>query len=166
MKNQLECLPDTMITAVGPISQKCLDHKLNQFLEVCAYVRDLPYGELEDKTRWVDTLKIGKGSSCTKHAFLKALSDEVGIQLDLILGVYSMTDQNTPGVGVILNKYRMQSIPEAHCYLRYQGQRIDLTRYYYDIDFIEPINTFIYWGFIKIFICFNIGLVFFFVFFN
>jgi hypothetical protein len=38
-----------------------------------------------------------------------------------------MTAENTPGVGGVLDKYRLASLPEAHCYLRYRGSRIDVT---------------------------------------
>ena len=38
-----------------------------------------------------------------------------------------MNQRNTPGVGRVLQKYGLSYIPEAHCYLRYQGERIDVT---------------------------------------
>ncbi|HXW83187.1 MAG TPA: hypothetical protein VEJ86_02185, partial [Candidatus Binataceae bacterium] len=32
------------------------------------------------------------------------------------------------GVGAVLARHRLQCLPEAHCYLRYLGRRIDITR--------------------------------------
>lgn len=144
MKNQINSLPEKQLRPNGKISKQCIDLGLSDFRLACRHVRDLPYGELDHQNNWINTLSEGKGTSCTKHAFLKILADENDIPIDLVLGVYAMTEQNTPGVGVILNKYRMQSIPEAHCYFLYEGQRVDLTRHYFDIDFIEPIKSFIY----------------------
>jgi hypothetical protein len=47
----------------------------------------------------------------------------------LVIGIYAMKTSNTPGIGNVLSKYNFESIPEAHCYLEYQGYRIDLARY-------------------------------------
>lgn len=38
-----------------------------------------------------------------------------------------MRESNTPGVGAVLDAHGFESIPEAHCYLKYDGRRIDLT---------------------------------------
>jgi len=38
-----------------------------------------------------------------------------------------MTEANTPGVGRVLTAHGLESIPEAHCYLRYAGHRVDIT---------------------------------------
>ena len=48
--------------------------------------------------------------------------------LVLTLGIYEMHERNTPGVGAVLARYDLASVPEAHCYLTYEGARIDVTR--------------------------------------
>src|SRR5262249_21401526 len=58
---------------------------------------------------------------------LAALAAEQHVEVQLMLGIYEMSDRNTPGVGRVLSKYGLSYIPEAHCYLRYQGERIDVT---------------------------------------
>jgi len=45
-----------------------------------------------------------------------------------MLGIFEMTEENTPEVGHVLRKHGLASLPEAHCYLRAFGNRIDLTR--------------------------------------
>ena len=65
---------------------------------------------------------------CSKHALLAELAEEIGLPLDLTIGIYRMTEANTPGVGRVLAKYGMTFIPEAHCYLTYQGERFDFTK--------------------------------------
>jgi hypothetical protein len=52
---------------------------------------------------------------------------EQAIDVQLMLVIYEMNERNTPGVGHVLSKYGMESIPEAHCYLRLNGSRIDVT---------------------------------------
>lgn len=50
------------------------------------------------------------------------------MDIALVLGIYEMSEQNTPGVGAVLAKYGLAILPEAHCYLRMGGKRIDGTR--------------------------------------
>ena len=144
MKNQIDLLPHTPITMKGPISNRCIAAGITTFKQACQHIQDLPYGELHCKSAWENSLEENAGTSSTKHAFLKALADELNIPCKLILGIYAMTEQNTPGVGVILDRHRMQSIPEAHCYLQLNNIRFDFTRSYYDDDYMEPIVSFIY----------------------
>jgi hypothetical protein len=69
-----------------------------------------------------------RGTCSTKHALLARLAVEQRFPVALMLGIYQMSERNTPGVGPVLHRSRLVSIPEAHCYLRYQGERIDVTR--------------------------------------
>jgi hypothetical protein len=48
--------------------------------------------------------------------------------VSLTVGIYDMSEVNTPGVGPVLAAHGLDSIPEAHCYLRYQRCRVDVTR--------------------------------------
>lgn len=50
-----------------------------------------------------------------------------------------MSEANTPGVGAVLGKHGLASIPEAHCYLAHEGARIDLTR-----PGVDPITSFLH----------------------
>jgi hypothetical protein len=55
------------------------------------------------------------------------LAIEQEIAIELRLGIYEMTEVNTPGVGRVLDGVRLSSIPEAHCWLRYLRIDTDLT---------------------------------------
>ena len=83
-----------------------------------------------------------RGPCSTKHALLKALADEQGLPIRLMLGIYEMNARNTPGIGRVLEAHHLPCIPEAHCYLVYQDRRIDLTRNLDDRD-SEPIAPFL-----------------------
>ena len=77
-----------------------------------------------------------------KHALLAQLAREQGVDIALTIGMYQMTERNTPGVGSVLEHYNLPYIPEAHCYLTYNGIRIDVTRS--GVTPVEPITDFLY----------------------
>jgi hypothetical protein len=92
------------------------------------YVRCLPYAR---NTRPDDPLIVlteERGTCSTKHALLRRLAIEQNLDVVLVLGIYEMAEQNTPEVGDILRKYELVLLPEAHCYVRMAGRRIDVTR--------------------------------------
>ena len=69
------------------------------------------------------------GVCSTKHATLSALALENDFkELKLMLGVYQMDEKNTPGVGRILEKSKLEFIPEVHTYLVFENEKIDITR--------------------------------------
>ena len=68
------------------------------------------------------------GDTISKHAFLKSMADLNKIpNINLLLGMYRMTQLNTPKIGTELIKNSIEYIPEAHCYLKINGIRTDLT---------------------------------------
>ena len=72
-------------------------------------------------------LEQGRGSCTTKHALLAELAREQGIEVQLTLGIYEMSERNTRGVGPVLSAYGLEYMLEAHCYRRCKGGRIDVT---------------------------------------
>jgi hypothetical protein len=73
---------------------------------------------------------------------LAALAQEQRLPVALTLGVYEMHERNTPGVGRVLDRHKLSFIPEAHCYLIYEGTRIDVTRS--GLEPVEPIGKFLH----------------------
>jgi len=120
-------LPDKELSLNGNVSKAFIHVGCATFHEACLLVKDLPYGRTSDKKSLLSVLNEQKGTCSTKHALLKALANEQGLKIQLTIGFYPMRETNTPGVGDILNKHNLDSIPEAHCYLRYNKERIDLT---------------------------------------
>lgn len=90
------------------------------------YVKHLPYGRITDKTDVSLMLKEHKGTCSTKHAFLKQIADCNSIAVDLVIGMYKMTEENTPGIGTSLTAMDLNYIPEAHCYLRKEAKLLML----------------------------------------
>jgi len=136
-----DALPDVPIAASGPVSTAFRARALGTLRTAARYVRDLPYGRVSDRARPVLVLEERRGTCTTKHALLAMLAAEQGVDLALTVGIYEMNEANTPGVGAVLAAHGLATIPEAHCYLTWQGQRIDVTR---AVAASEPIARFLH----------------------
>lgn len=120
-------LPQFRIRAVGPVSLQFLDAGIHTFHEALLYVRYLPYGRTTDNTDLARVFGENRGTCSTKHTLLATLAQESGYPLRLMLGVYRMKASNTPGVGPVLEAHGLDFLPEAHCYLMWEGSRYDFT---------------------------------------
>ncbi|BCL75609.1 hypothetical protein JHS3_13450 [Jeongeupia sp. HS-3] len=49
------------------------------------------------------------------------------MEVQLTVGLFKMSEENTPGVGSILRAAHLSYIPEAHCYLAVGSKRYDFT---------------------------------------
>ena len=63
------------------------------------YVCGLPYGRNSDPNDPLIVLAEQRGTCSTKHALLRRLAIEQGLDVALVVGIYEMTERNTPGVG-------------------------------------------------------------------
>ncbi|MBI3327868.1 MAG: hypothetical protein HYZ81_14350 [Nitrospinae bacterium] len=137
-----DALPPVSLKPAGPVAADLMAQGITDFREAGRYLQELPYGRTADRADFRAVLREGRGTCSTKHALLAALAQEQELAVVLTLGVYEMHERNTPGVGVVLARYGLASIPEAHCYLTYEGTRIDITRS--DTDPTEPITRFLH----------------------
>lgn len=119
---------DFPLSVSGRLSLAARRLGFTRFAQVAEHVRMLPYGRCAAGGDELGVLRSGKGTCSSKHRFLGALAHECGhTELQLTVGLYEMSDRNTPGVGAILAAAATGAIPEAHCYLTYQGRRYDFT---------------------------------------
>ncbi len=110
-------------------------HTWEQFL---SYVKNIPYGRNSDRTDFEWVVKENKGTCSSKHALTKQVADLNQMQgVQLIMGIYKMTQSNTEGIGNHLKENGLEYLPEAHCYLKVNGKRIDLTHPTSDIQKIQ-----------------------------
>jgi hypothetical protein len=91
------------------------------------HVSHLAYGRNSDTSDVTVVLSEKRGTCSTKHALLRRLAFEQQLPVQLVLGIFEMSGENTPGVGSVLKKHGLGSLPEAHCYLRASGRRVDAT---------------------------------------
>jgi hypothetical protein len=131
-------LPAEPLAGDGPITGRFRARGLTDFAGAARWVQALPYGRTSSPGDVGLVLTEGRGTCSSKHALLAALAGELGLDLVLTLGIYEMSEANTPGVGPVLQRHGLTAIPEAHCYLVRAGRRIDLTR---TVAAAEPIET-------------------------
>jgi hypothetical protein len=137
----VEGLPSFALDAGRPLGRRFAALGLGGYRVAAAHVRGLPYGRNSDRSDWRLVLEEGRGTCSTKHALLAELARENGRHVALVLGVYEMDEANTPGVGAVLKKHGLPSVPEAHCYLAHEGGRVDVTR---EAEAAEPIAGFLH----------------------
>jgi hypothetical protein len=112
----------------GVVTAAFLRIGMEDLRSAAKYVRHLPYARNTCPDDPLIVLIEELGTYSSKHALLRPLAIEQNLDVALVLGIYEMAEPNTPGVGEILRKYELVSLPEAHCYLRMAGRRIDVTR--------------------------------------
>jgi hypothetical protein len=134
-------LPPEPLTGDGVLTAGLRARGLVDFAQAARWVQALPYGRTSNRDDVTRVVTEGRGTCSTKHALLAALAAELGLDLVLTLGIYEMSEANTPGVGPVLERHGLTSIPEAHCYLMGEEGRIDLTR---EVVAAEPISAFLH----------------------
>lgn len=111
------------------LSKLLLDKEIIDFKSAIVYVNQLPYGRTTDRSDYRLIIPENRGTCSTKHAFLKQLAIENKQEaIKLFIGIYQMNEINTKGVGSVLTKYQLEYIPEAHTYLKINGNLLDITR--------------------------------------
>jgi len=121
-------LPEKQLAASGEASAQFLALGIDDYREAARFTNQLPYGRNADRANFTLVLPERRGTCSTKHALLAALAIEQRLPIHLTLGIYEMSERNTPGIGAVLSKHGLAFVPEAHCYLIYNGTRIDVTR--------------------------------------
>jgi hypothetical protein len=121
--------PDFEINGSDPVSTEFISRNIGRFHHACDAVCSLPYGRNSDKNNLTGIFKENRGTCSSKHAILKSLADAHGFtEIRLIAGIFRMSGRTTPKVAATLEKYKLNYIPEAHCYLKFNDRIYDFTR--------------------------------------
>lgn len=116
------------INSTKPISEAFLKRNINDFYEASQFIKHLVYRRNSDKHNLFCVFEDHCGTCSTKHSLLKNLADENGeTDLKLMLGIFKMNSENTPKIELILDKYHLDYIPEAHNYLKWNKEILDFT---------------------------------------
>ena len=114
------------------------DKGINNWSELIEFTRRLPYGRNVNREDFSLVIKENKGTCSSKHSFLKKISDLNQFEnVKLILGMYRMNNLNTSKIGNTILESGLEYIPEAHCYLKLNNHRIDITNNNSDFDKIK-----------------------------
>ena len=115
------------ISSTKPLSTLCRDNGFLFWEDLVNHVQNLPYGRNSKRDDFSLVIKEKKGSCSSKHAFLAAVAKENNqTNIQLILAMYKMNSQNT-NIGNSLENSGLTYIPEAHCYLKINDLRQDIT---------------------------------------
>jgi hypothetical protein len=125
---QVAGMLDVPLFCAGPLTTEFARRGLTTFAAAAEYVRKIPYGRHPPSDSVLMPLHAHRGTCSSKHRLLAALACELGrTDIVLMLGLYEMSERNTPGVGVVLADAGLKAIPEAHCYLMHGATRLDYT---------------------------------------
>jgi hypothetical protein len=123
-----DALPEHRLRPAGPISAPFLARGITDYRNAALARRNLVYGRNAVPEDPLAVLRENRGTCSTKHALLARLAGEQELAVELMVGIYEMDGENTPGISEVLEHYGIERIPEAHCYLRFNCERIDVTR--------------------------------------
>jgi hypothetical protein len=116
------------ISGSSPLCDSIRSSGFESFEDLAEHIRKLPYGRTANTDEPLAVLRQGRGTCSAKHQLLAAVAQDCGhAEVQLTVGIYEMSEENTPGVGAVLNEASHASIPEAHCYLTIEGERFDYT---------------------------------------
>ncbi len=110
------------------LTLKIVNKNILNFDALAMFIENLPYGRNANRNDLSLVWEEQKGTCSSKHAFLKYVADLNKIpNIELILGIYKMSANNTPRIGTVLSDSNLDYMPEAHCYLNINGQYADFT---------------------------------------
>ncbi|PDS26802.1 VOC family protein [Flavobacterium branchiophilum] len=117
-----------LFTSNDELTRLVVARGISNWSELVATVQKMPYGRNTNRSDFSLVLKENKGTCSSKHSFLKKVADLNGFgKVQLMLGMYQMHEKNTPKIGQTIQNAGLQYIPEAHCYLKMNHLRIDIT---------------------------------------
>jgi hypothetical protein len=111
-----------------PLCEAVIAAGFERLDQLAEHLQGLPYRRPAQPAHPLAVLREGCGTCSGKHQLLARLALASG-RYDIVLtvGVYDMDADNTPGVGDVLAAAGVSSLPEAHCYLTVDHQRLDYT---------------------------------------
>jgi hypothetical protein len=129
---------DYKLTSEDKLTAIIKNSGIKTWNELIEFVKRLPYGRNSNRFDFGLVISEKKGSCSSKHALLKKIADLNKIEnVKLVLGIYKMNQHNTPNIGNVLMENSFDFIPEAHCYLKIENNRTDITTDNSDFEKIE-----------------------------
>jgi hypothetical protein len=115
------------LNSVGSVSNAFLEMGVANFDQALRWVYSLPYGRNSDRANYMLIFPELQGTCSTKHAALAALGLENGFPIKLQMAICKLDTKLEPKVLSLLDRLGCSFFPEAHCFLQYEDQQIDVT---------------------------------------
>ena len=125
--DSIERLPNSRLQPHGVVSEQFLQRGLETFHAACCWVKALPYGSNSCNEDSMILFAEGRGTCTTKHGAIARLAAEQSLPVFKTLGFYRLNDEIVTGVSALLASHDLAFIPQIHCFLAYEGCRVDLT---------------------------------------
>lgn len=110
------------------LSQLFIEKDIHDFRGACEYVKHLPYGRISDRSNLSLVIREGKGTCSSKHGILAKLAEEnEHFEIELIAGIFLLSPETHPILTEHFKDKPYSSLPEMHCYFRFEKQRFDFT---------------------------------------
>lgn len=130
---------DIQLESNDPLTIDIVESGVVTWEDLIRCVKNFHYGRNSNRSDLSLVWYERKGSCSSKHAFLKHIADLNEIpNIELILCTYKMTAENTPKVASVLKEFQLDYLPEAHCYIRFGSEAIDVTTMMSNFNSIEP----------------------------
>lgn len=121
-------MQDVRLTNEDELTKLVHSYNIDTWDKLLNSIRKLPYGRNRNREDFGLVVTEQQGTCSSKHALLKKMADLNGIEnVKLIIGMYKMNHINTPKIGSLLMDRGLTFVPEAHCYLKIDNRRIDIT---------------------------------------
>lgn len=132
-------LPDFELLETGNYSSYLEENKIQSFHQLIHFLQALPYGRTSKRDDFALQFTEKVGTCSSKHGLLEVFCElNKVLEIELMVGIFLMNENYNPKIKPILDKYQLKSIPEAHCFLRYDGKRYDFTTSKSDVKHFEP----------------------------
>lgn len=112
--------------ACGPVTNAFREIGIENFNQALQWTHSLSYGRNRQKNYMLIFSEL-RGTCSTKHAALAALGLENGFQIKLQMAICKLDAKFNPKALPLLDRLKCSFFPEAHCYLQYNDQQIDIT---------------------------------------
>jgi hypothetical protein len=110
------------LTGNGPLSSAVRALGFESFADVAEFICALSYGRAANDEDQTGILRARTGICNSKHRFLAAVAHGCGrMDVSLTIGLYKMSERNTPGVGTVLAAAQVDAIPARVGYTAFPG---------------------------------------------
>ena len=116
------------IENTGEISKLLISKGIKDFNTACDYIMNLSYKRISNTSKIELVIIEERGTCSTKHSVLATLALENNHpEIEIIMGIFLMNSETHPILKDFFKDKHYKFIPEAHCYLRFKGERYDFT---------------------------------------
>lgn len=113
--------------STGPVSAAFQRKRVDSFAEALEWTHQLRYARNSRRGDYMLIFSEERGTCSTKHAALATLCRENGVEVQLQVAICKLDVELDSSVTGFLDALGAEFFPEAHCYLRYASNDIDVS---------------------------------------